>query len=555
MMSSCGFLDKEPDLRAEINSKKKVQLLLVSGYEGANYGPVGEFLSDNIVDNNSMDAAGHVNKKVPFNQMYDQLFAFQPVTAYSGQDSPYYIWQFSYKNIAVANQALIAIEKILKENSNEDLTVEIAEAKLIRAFNHFLLVNIFCKPFKNWEDSKNDVGVYYMTKAETTVKPEYDRGNVAETYRLIKEDLEAALPYIADDYYSVPKYHFNQKAAYAFAARFYLFIREYDKVIEYADRAIGKGTAASAVMFDVNEAKNYGNIEEEMYYWYNASLPANLMITSTYSFAMYSFIGDYCRYTFNRDPRDFTITGGSGSVVPGPSWDQFTPNFWRFDANFGGFFAKLYEPFEYTDKVAGIGYPHSLRREFTTGETLLCRAEAKVMTGDLEGAVSDMNVWSKGWGCSNLTADKITKFFYKGKVDYYKYDDEEGNVVRNHQHCPELHNSELSANWTITDEQLPYIWCVLHMRRVETLHDGMRYFDIKRYGITITHKFGYPATYYTMSLEKDNYAVELPQEAIEAGQKPNYAATGDGNSMVSPVGMQTVSALEYKLLNKNLSKK
>ncbi len=51
-----------------------------------------------------------------------------------------------------------------------------------------------------------------------------------------------------DEHLSVPKYHFNRKAAYAFAARFYLFYVQkdksnYDKVIQYAGEVLGNTPA------------------------------------------------------------------------------------------------------------------------------------------------------------------------------------------------------------------------------------------------------------------------------------------------------------------------
>ena len=102
-LTSCNFLDKNPDNRTEIDTKKKVRLLLVNAYNAANYGPLCEFSSDNIVDNNTPDAYGHINTKQPFNQGYNQIFAWEDVTAFSSQDSPYWIWDYCYKSIAVAN--------------------------------------------------------------------------------------------------------------------------------------------------------------------------------------------------------------------------------------------------------------------------------------------------------------------------------------------------------------------------------------------------------------------------------------------------------------------
>ncbi len=62
---------------------------------------------------------------------------------------------------------------------------------------------------------------------------------------MIDSDIEEALPLIDDNIYSVPKYHFNQKAAYAFAARFNLYYHKFDKVIEYAGKTLGQDPSAT----------------------------------------------------------------------------------------------------------------------------------------------------------------------------------------------------------------------------------------------------------------------------------------------------------------------
>lgn len=39
-------------------------------------------------------------------------------------------------------------------------------------------------------------------------------------YEKIEKDLKLGLSLVNDDYYVKPKFHFNKKAAYAFASRF-----------------------------------------------------------------------------------------------------------------------------------------------------------------------------------------------------------------------------------------------------------------------------------------------------------------------------------------------
>ena len=67
---------------------------------------------------------------------------------------------------------------------------------------------------------------------------------------MIEADIEAGVPLINDASYEVPKYHFNRAAANAFAARFYLFKRDYEKVVKYADAAFN-GVDPSEMMSDI----------------------------------------------------------------------------------------------------------------------------------------------------------------------------------------------------------------------------------------------------------------------------------------------------------------
>lgn len=528
LLSGCNFLDKNPDDRAEINSRKKVHLLLVNGYEMPNIAPLCETMSDNCVDNNTPDDAGQVVSVMPLSLMYNQYFAWDDVTTDSQQDSPYYIWMHCYKNIAVANQALNAIDK-LEAESGERYDAERAEALLIRAWNHFILANIFCKAYRTDDLSSQDLGIHYMTEPETEVNPQYERGTLTETYKHIQADLEEALPKVSDEYYSVPKYHFNTKAAHAFAAKFYLFIRNWDEAINQANMVLGTSSEeASAMMFDAAAAKLLGNPTEELHAWMSATSPSNLLITTTMSTYERTYRTSYARYTLNRNALKATLTGWDGSRSSGPAWDGRFPgcNIWRINANYGSFKATIIEEFEYTDKVAGIGYPRILRRELTAGETLLIRAEAKVMKGDLSGAVEDMNVWCLNYCCEKeLTASAINKFFPVSS---------EGRIP---QHIPTLHNQDMAPDWIITDEQKPYIWCALHLNRIETLHEGYRWWDIKRYGIELKHEIGYPIVTKTLTWDDDRRAAQLPQETILAGQQPNPRETvGDHNTTDASMG-------------------
>jgi hypothetical protein len=527
-MVSCNFLDHEPDMRATINTKEKVQLLLVSAYTQANSAPICEYSSDQVIDNNVPDPkTGQANAVTPLDEMYNEIFAWKPVKSSGSQDSPKYIWDGHYTAIATANQALKAIEKLEAEGIN--MNAEKGEALLSRAYHHFLLAGVFCQAWKDEVASKNDLGIVYMLEPETKVAPQYVRGSLYDTYMAIEKDIEEGLKLVSDEYYSVPRYHFNVKAAHAFAARFYLYKRDWAKVVEHADHVLSTTDETTlSLLYDAQTGRDQSNIELAFNHYIDVKAPSNLLLHTTMSSSAYAHFPAYGRYQHNGEAQDFSTYGS------GPCWSGSFPGFgiWSADQKLGGFCAKDYYMFEYTDKVNGYGYIHGVTRAFTTNETLLCRAEAKAYLNDLEGSANDFRLWCQGYnvngrmdtlanGNVNLTPAKIVKFYTEKDST---------------QFAPVLHNQDMSAGWVISAEQLPFVHCALHFRRIEGLHDGLRWHDIKRYGIEIEHLQGKdPAR--KLVWNDDRRAIQLPQEVIMAGMTANpreiLGDKVDGNQAVT----------------------
>ena len=146
-LSSCNdFLDTLPDQRTQLDSEEKISKLLVTGYSDANYGLICEFSSDNMEDNNTH---GSGLAEAAFDPSHDEMFAWKDVVSSTTQDSPQYIWGSSYLAIATANAALDAINELREEKNDPTiLKAEEGEALLIRAYHHFVLVNIFGHAYK-----------------------------------------------------------------------------------------------------------------------------------------------------------------------------------------------------------------------------------------------------------------------------------------------------------------------------------------------------------------------------------------------------------------------
>ncbi|WP_286850392.1 MULTISPECIES: RagB/SusD family nutrient uptake outer membrane protein [unclassified Proteiniphilum] len=500
LLAACNdFLDTMPDNRAEVNTVEKVTKLLVSAYPTNSITVIAEMSSDNAMDNG-------VNFS-PYNQEQEDAYLWKDITT-TGNDAPKAIWDAHYGAIAAANQALEAIEDM---GNPTNLQPQKGEALIARAYSHFVLSTLFCLPY-NPETANNDMGIPYSERPETQVSIEYERGTMADLYAKINADIEAGLSLINDAIYSVPKYHFNKKAAYSFATRFNLYYHNYDNVIKYANEVLGPNPA--------NVLRNWAGYDLLASNWQvradayiNASEAANLLLLPVYSAYPY-ILGPYSigqRYGHSRDIMMNESVRASG--LWGAYQNQYAFSVWGLEQKFA--VPKVGAYFEYTDKVAGIGYLHGVYIGFTTNETLLCRAEAYILKGEFEQGVTDINAWigNRTRVQENFTKEDIVEFY--SNIPYMPL----GNIESASQRTVK---KELNPQGFIVSDgdQENLIQCVLHLRRIETMHDGLRWSDIKRYGIEIAHNRDGQADD-ILSKDDPRRAIQLPQDVINAGLAAN----------------------------------
>ncbi len=548
-LSSCkDFLDKVPDTRVYLVNLDQLQQLLVTGYSDSNYALVGELSSDNVIDNNSPSDDGVRYHLGFYSQADEQVYAWEDVDLdISSSDTPSGIWNGCYGAIAVANAVLEKTDEFEATGMIEGEPISAAdqarmdaikgEAYMIRAYHHFILAQIFCMPYRGEAISKTLPGIPYTTVPEKELDPKYDRGTLQETYEQIEDDLENGLKYITDEYYQVPKNHFNVASSYSFAARFYLTKREYDKVVECVNASF-KGGDPSTMLNDGWWQDDFYYISDIGRYFTSIERPSNLQLFTNYSTWWRRFLG--YRFTCNRDAKRGTIQG------PGPSWArcqyQNTKTKEKFammpcfngvcgsagGQEYGAYFAgNCFEQFEYTDKISGIGYCHEIRPEFTVEENLLMRAEANLFLGNIDAAFDDLYIWnqehlsedeSRNYNHVQLTKDQILNFY-----SYYSNPDRKDpgyNIVMKFnidEVCP-------SDKYHMTNEIEPYMQCVQHFRRIQMVHLGNRWFDIKRFGFSIKHKMGIEDIY-TLETLDPRYAIQIPNEVIGAGLEPNPRVT------------------------------
>lgn len=484
LSASCDdFLDKMPDNRAELTSEEKITRLLVSAYPNTSFSMLGELMSDNAQDNGTLYS--------PYSLMDEEAYHWQDITEVN-QDSPQAIWEDYYLAIATANHALAAIEAA---GMSPDCAQR-GEALLCRAYAHFVLVNLFCQHY-NRETSSQDPGIPYVEEPETVVSQKYDRSTVAEVYAKIARDIETGLPLIDDRIYTVPHYHFNYKAACAFAARFYLWYGQYDKVIHYATEALGENPGE--VVRNYNSDANISDWDWRINNYVNADLHCNLLLLPAKSYwplihGPYKGSGE--RYGHARSIAASQTFWSSGL------WGQILT---AYNSAYGTtqkmVYPKLGAFVEYTDKVAGTGYINLVYPAFTTDETLLCRAEAYVYQKNYVKALADMDIWIR-----NHTSS-ATNIIQNSIVNYYSQDIKAKKAL--HPKFP-----------LEPGIQECFIHFILHCRRIETIHEGLRWFDIKRYGIEITHN-RYGQSDDILKTDDPRRAIQLPASVISAGLPAN----------------------------------
>lgn len=303
LVTSCdSFLDKLPDDRAEVNTEEKVTSLLVSAYPTASSNLILEWSSDEYADN---------GKQYSTNQEIEQIYRFQPITAQTN-DCPKSLWNGYYSAIAAANQALASIDEM---GNPASLKAQRAEALLCRAYSMYRLATTFCMTY-NPDNAEKCMGLPYPTKPETTVNPDYKRGTLKQLYEQIDADIEAALPDVSDDIYTQPKYHFNQKAAYAFAARFNLYYMNYDKVITYASKVLGANPASG--LRNYVPFMSLSNSEDMENRYISSSENANLLLMTAGSKIGRNVSGNEARFCHNQNVGQYEtiwakMPWGSGS--------------------------------------------------------------------------------------------------------------------------------------------------------------------------------------------------------------------------------------------------
>ncbi|MBB6498769.1 RagB/SusD family nutrient uptake outer membrane protein [Pedobacter cryoconitis] len=463
-LSGCKkMLDTLPDNRAQLDSPDKVSQLLTSAYPSEDYITFCESMTDNAADR---------GYKTVYNNpiLNDNPYRFTDYASTDGGAVDTY-WNACYRAIAAANQALQACNTA---KNQADYSAYRGEALITRAYSHFMLVSLFAKTYDP-ATAATDLGIPYVTTPEKTLYQTYDRKTVAYVYDMIDKDLTEGIPLLNDNAYKVPVYRFTKIAAHAFATRFYLFKKQYNKVVEHANLAFPNNigsylrpwNSSYLALSDAAKAAIYTSSTEK----------ANLLLATTGSTW---FIGwQNYRYGLNASIQSQiynqpNVTGGSWAdkaVGYGSSGEMMGINKWR------GNFVNI---------TPAIGNYYIYIPLLSAEEVLFNKAEASVMQGDNATAITDLNTY---------LSTRITGY----------------NATVNH-----LTTDKVTTYYKTADVKQALINTILDFKRVEFMQEGLRWFDILRYHLPVTH-IDENKRQFVLTANDPRRVLQIPQTAQTAG--------------------------------------
>lgn len=469
-LGSCKkYLEQSPDMRTEINSVEKVAQLLIAAYPDRDYLTFTVAASDNAEDKGF--GVGTLSEVV------DKPYFWDDVEGDATNTTTEY-WNSSYKAIASANQALEAIEK---NNFGSDALPYKGEALVARAYTHFMLVTLFAKAYEIG-GTNDSPGIPYVEKPETVVIAEYSRGTVASVYESIERDLKEGMALLSSTAYDVPKYHFTPAAANAFAARFYLFKGEWQKVIDHVTAIFPSGGFASNLRPTATTFNDYTLAELNAAYT-RADQKYNLLLAQTYS--TFQRLNSQ-RYGYGVNLQGMfdskNVTGekfasrGISYGVPHYTTHKFKEFFYRVSPN------------------ASTGYPYIMMPLLTVDEALINRAEAYAQLENYDKSIKDLNEFSS---------------------------------VRIRNYNPATHAvtlAKVADFYTESDPKKGLINTILDFKKTEFMQEGIRWMDILRHDLTVVHNvYDAQGLETFMELEPNDLrrVFQIPQEAELSGIERN----------------------------------
>ncbi len=467
------YLAEQPEssMEVSVNSEESIAELLTAAYPKASYFAFMETRTDNVAPREHGQQNG-LNEAMYNWWEFDQ----------EDLDTPLNYWNECYRGIAHANQALELLAAYPSKTPR--IRALYGEAFLLRAYLHFMLVNLWADTYRG-EQSKSAPGIPYVDEPEKRDIVAYERGSVYDVYQKIERDLKLGITLVDDAYYAHPKFHFNKMAAYAFASRFYLFKGDWENVVAYATYVVESAGAKIRDWGAYHRKEGYGRRDQMWQRYASVDEAPNLMLLSVESrqtrnlpVELYGMTLSLWESIYNKPKQTFHVFSNSPQSV---GRGRYIP---KFDQLALGEIQGSTPRDLYVTNVA-----------FSTDEAYLNRMEALVMLGRYEEVRVELKHYLQHKRGGDVTEDDLNSLMQtKDATKAY----------------------QLYSPWYgLSVKQIGAVQSIAHFRRQEFMHEGLRWLDIRRFYLPVKHG--------SQRLERDDprKTLQLPREAIASGMAPN----------------------------------
>lgn len=400
---------------------------------------------------------------------------------YTGFNTENEGWIEIYRLINVANNIIYAAKSVpQKTEAEQNGVLKVSgEAHFLRAAYYFWLINLYGNPYSP-STAKNDLGVP-LKLSEKVEDKVFERNTVQEVYDQILEDLNQAEQDLSQITTSTPIYRANATTVQFLLSRVYLYMQNWEKAAEYADKVIKAHPEILSLHSSLSNGFLSKSSVETIFSMGGNSLPC--MISYEY--------------------KGFTI---SKSLYQAYSDDDLRKTkYWWSSGDFTGY-----------AKVVPLNY---------SGQE-----------PNPESSTYYKDVYNMGW--LNQSAEVSDKFLYRSAEAYLIKAEAEAylnNDAKAREALNELLKNRYKAgtNYEVTSSNKELVEVIRNERRKELALEGARWFDLRRYSVCekypeshqIVHNYYYyesrsssnKTECHTFVLEPNDkaYTLPIPQEVLD----------------------------------------
>jgi hypothetical protein len=282
------------------------------------------------------------------------------------------IWSSAYNMIYMTNALLEGVDNSEKITPDVKKQLE-GEARFIRAFTYFYLVNLY-----------GDVPMVLTTNYRDNQLA--TRSPIAEVYTQVINDLQMAMELLSPDYLDGERTQVNKYAATALLARVHLFLEDWNQAETLSSQVISETSSYELL----NELDNVFLANSEEAIWQISPIGGGGLMTNTNDGNIFIIDPVFSFFAgFQLEDEFVTIFEEN---------DRRLSNWIGYNEGKDAFFAHKYKVWN-SNTFPIEEYSMVLR----LAEQFLIRAEARAKKGDITGAIEDLDAIRKRAGSALLS--------------------------------------------------------------------------------------------------------------------------------------------------------